>query len=259
MKLLNDAFSAKREVEVSISEPLLTWSKGNLKVKVLYSSAGVGTSIVIETEEVGLLLDAGGGVLRDLIAHNQTMISKHSAIAFSHGHYDHMGGLWTLLGVSRMLNREKKLIILSPPKAIEISLIIEAFKEAYPKTIPFEIELVELNPLETYQLGDLTINPFKVHHSGSTKKGVLPEIPAFGYKISQQDTKISYSGDTCYFEELKDSFEGVDLALVEATMKVDGSEVHLSEKEALKVASGSKEVFLIHKVLQKLIQKNKSD
>jgi ribonuclease BN (tRNA processing enzyme) len=258
MKLLNDSFSAKREEEVSISEPLLTWTKGNLKVEVLYSSAGVGTSIVVETEETGLLLDAGGGVLRDLIAHNRAMIKKLSAIAFSHGHYDHMGGLWTFLGVSRMLNREEKLIILSPPNVIEISLTIEAFKKAYVETIPFEIELIELNPSETFQVGDLSILPFKVYHGGSTKKGVLPEIPTYGYQVKQSETIVTYSGDTCYFEELKSYFEGVDLALVEATMKEDGSEVHLSESEALKVAEGAKEVFLIHKVLPKLIQKKKN-
>jgi len=255
MKLLNDSLSAKREEEVSISEPVLSWTKGNLKVEVLYSSAGVGTSIVVETEKTGLLLDAGGGVLRDLIAHNQTMIRKISAIAFSHGHYDHMSGLWTLLGISRMLNRVEKLIILSPPNVIEIVLIIEAFKKAYSDTIPFEIELIELKPSETFQLGDLTLEPFKVYHGGSTKKGVLPEIPAFGYQVKQLETTVSYSGDTCYFEELKDYFEGVDLALVEATARKDESKVHLSEKEALKVAEKAKEVFLIHKVLQKLIQK----
>ena len=34
-----------------------------------------------------------------------------------------------------------------------------------------------------------------------------------------------------------------------------GSEVHLSETEALKAAEGAIEVFLIHKVLQNLIKK----
>ena len=109
--------------------------------------------------------------------------------------------------------------------------------------------------MEVIKIEGLEVQPFKVHHGGSTKKGVLPEIPAYGFQVKSSEIKIAYSGDTCFFNELKTYFEGVDLALVEATMRDKGSEVHLSETEALKAAEGAIEVFLIHKVLQNLIEK----
>ncbi len=80
------------------------WEGEGWNVKVLYSKAGVATQILVSTVEGDLLVDAGDGALRDLLDLNYDF-EKLKAIAITHGHFDHVGGLWTLFGFLRMMRR----------------------------------------------------------------------------------------------------------------------------------------------------------
>ena len=105
-------------------------------------------------------------------------------VVLTHGHFDHMGGLHSLLGFLRMVGRTKPLPILGPPGSPEIWGAVAAFQSYYTDT-PFEIRCVEMKDRQTVEVEGVTIQAFHVVHCGSIATGkVLDQIPATGYRIS---------------------------------------------------------------------------
>ncbi|MHA2364984.1 MAG: MBL fold metallo-hydrolase [Candidatus Hodarchaeales archaeon] len=247
---------------------MFTWSKNDLTVYVLHSTAGLATQILIIQEEpqnsskFGFLLDAGDGCCRDILETGLNFLNLNG-IAFSHGHYDHMGSLHSLLGIQRMLGRKKKFHLFFPKGSSEIISTLNTFKMAYKESIPFDISETPLsiNNITFSILDSLEITSYPVIHHGSTfgKFGIGPQIPALGYKIKsiKSNTIIAYSGDTGPTDQLFKLFSNdVDLALVEATYPDDswisGRNIrfHLTEKESLNYSKSAQEVRIIHKLPQ---------
>src|SRR4030042_6286828 len=115
-----------------------SWQGKNLKVRILYSVAGIAQHIWVCNEKGSILFDVGDGILRDLQS-NKLELNQLRGIVFTHGHFDHMGGLHSLLGFLRMIGRKEKLPVYSPKGCVEISSIVDNFKKIYSDTIPFEI------------------------------------------------------------------------------------------------------------------------
>ncbi|TFG09704.1 MBL fold metallo-hydrolase [Candidatus Heimdallarchaeota archaeon] len=221
------------------------WEGSYLKVKVLYSRAGLATQILVfDDEEQVFLIDSGDGVLRDLTALPDKLYEKISCIVCSHGHFDHIGGLFSLLGFLRMINRTTELPLIFPSGVTEIEGIVRTFKESYTDSIPFEIKYhnSEVN------IGKVTITPFPVQHRGSIIGfNELPSIPAFGYIIEKGKERILYTGDTGYFDELSVMINDIDFALIEGTYEEKKTPFHLSIIEARKLGKLAKNYKIIHK------------
>ncbi len=86
------------------------WENDEVRVIIPFSAAGVGTTIVLTSKFTGkmMMLDVGDGVLRDLLLFGSTdFVDEIDPIAISHGHFDHVGGLHSLLGFMQMLDRKK--------------------------------------------------------------------------------------------------------------------------------------------------------
>ena len=84
------------------------WENDEVLVEITYSVAGVSTTVVITSRFTGkmMLLDVGDGALRDLLARGSIdFVNDIDVIAITHGHFDHMGGLYPLLGFMRTLGR----------------------------------------------------------------------------------------------------------------------------------------------------------
>lgn len=226
------------------------WKGKDCSVKILYSRAGVATQIIISTMEFDLLIDVGDGVLRDLLKENYDF-NRLKVIAITHGHYDHMGGLWSLLGFCRMLGIKGDLRIIAPKNCIEVKSVIENFVKIYGKTIPYNIILIEVLNEEELSIGEVTIQAFPVLHRGSIRNlGVLDRIPAVGYSIKYRSQRIVVSGDTGFCENLIKYIENADLALIEATLNektLETLEVHLSINEAINIGRKAKNFILIHR------------
>ncbi|MCK7520797.1 MAG: MBL fold metallo-hydrolase [Ignavibacteriales bacterium] len=88
------------------------------------------------------VIDPGDGILRDLNKEIGTQnILTISDIFVSHGHHDHVGGVWSLLTYLRVMNKNLRLSIYFPKGCVEIESIYNAFKKVYSKTISYEINL----------------------------------------------------------------------------------------------------------------------
>ena len=231
-----------------------SWHGKNVSVVVLYSRAGIAQHIWLSTRDIAILIDTGDGLLRDLLDNNFE-VKLLRAIIYTHGHFDHMGGLYSLLGFLRMIGRIEPLHIFAPKGCTEVSATIDNFMESYLDTTPFEIVYKEILPREDFQIAEISVEPYPVIHCGSTHKGgILDPIPALGYRLTHGDEIVAITGDTGLCSSLRGLMSGADLAIIESVYerskdadKETIDKVHLSEDIAKELGKLAKEFFIVHK------------
>jgi len=226
------------------------WKGNKISVWVLYSQAGIATQILLSVNDKDILIDIGDGCLRDLLKFEYNF-DRLKGILITHGHYDHVGGLHTLLGYLRMIGRKEKIVICFPRGCTEAKGMVEMFMTYYSNSIPFEIQVKEIGDREICHIGEIKVETYFVVHHGSIKDKILGQIPATGYRVSFENESIALSGDTGFCDSLIKLVKGTDLAILDATFKgkvTDEviSKVHLSEKKAKEVGKLAKEFILIH-------------
>jgi len=220
----------------------------NIAVHVLYSIAGVATTVAVENRGGFMLLDCGDGALRDLLDARLKPV-RLEGVAISHGHFDHVGGLHTLLGFLRMVGRKAPLPVAYPAGCVEVEAFLDRFYELYPDA-PFAALRLPLGDGDETQLDRWTLRTYAVEHRGSTAAGVLEPIPALAYRVGLGEVVVAFSGDTGPGENLRKLCEGADLALIEATWgdreRRLNPRVHLSRAEAEGYGRLAKRFGLIH-------------
>ena len=230
-----------------------SWQGKETRVQIPFSRAGVAQHIWIESGNDSILVDVGDGILRDVLQ-NRFDLNQLRGMVFTHGHFDHMGGLHSLLGYLRMIGRKEPLLINAPKGCIEVFSAIDNFTKCYPDTIPFKASTKGIEPNEEFHIGAFVIKAYPVVHCGSIDgAGILDPIPALGYRISHGGETIAITGDTGIFSPLKELIDGADLAIIEATHRESaeaGKEslgrVHLSEDVAKEIGKLAKEFILVH-------------
>lgn len=222
------------------------WRGRALSVELLYSVAGVATQIALRADGRLVLLDCGDGTLRALRGELDTL----AGVVISHGHFDHMGGVWSLLGGLRCVGRRAPLTVLAPAGCAELEAVLDGFETIYGDTLSFALTRTTPAPGVAVQLGPFEVTPFEVVHAGSIAgHGPLPRVPAYGYTIERDGERVVYSGDTAPCPALEAAVRGADLALIEATFVSRRSAVHLCRAEAEAVGRGAREHWLIHPAL----------
>lgn len=231
-----------------------SWENDEVRVDVPYSAAGVGTTVVVTSRFTGkvLLMDVGDGALRDLLtAGNLDFVTELDLIVITHGHFDHVGGLWSLLGFLRMLGRTEAVNILVPTGCIEVANIVKGFKECYFDTLGFQINVFQLQHGSGFDTDFFKLKAMGVEHYGSennTDKDIL--MPALGYRVSVGESTVSFTGDSRMCESLENLVTDTDLAIIEATYEQHPNptqKVHLTEIEARSLGKRAKEYILVHK------------
>jgi len=232
-----------------------TWQGRRLRVEVLYSYAGVAQQVLVTCDDYRALVDCGDGTLRDLLDRDVDPAAI-DVFLITHGHFDHVGGLHSMLGFMRMMGREKSLKIVAPAGCYEVTQMISSFMACYGESMSFSIEKVTTGNRDSLELGLLAIESFQVVHCGSMARGeVLDQIPAFGYRLSCDGEAVAITGDSGMCNALKDLVRDADLALIEATLSDDmdvGTEVlekvHLNERLASELGQLAKQYYLVHRI-----------
>ncbi|UCE11460.1 MAG: MBL fold metallo-hydrolase [Candidatus Thorarchaeota archaeon] len=233
-----------------------SWENDEVRVDVPYSVAGVSTTVVVSSKFTGkyLLADVGDGVLRDLLALLGTdFVEEIDMVCITHGHFDHMGGLHSLLGFMRMLGRTSSLDILVPAGCDEVLKMVKSFREVYRPTTKFGIRVQEVRDGVGFDSDFFKINVHDVEHFGLENPDPAKDLlmPAVGYKIQVGETVIAFTGDTRISEGAQNLVLAADLAIIEATRNVAplaGHRVHLTEEEAKELGSLAKDYILIHRM-----------
>jgi ribonuclease Z len=231
------------------------WENDEVEVRIPFSAAGVSTTIVLTSKFTGriMLLDVGDGTLRDLLEHGGIQfVNDLDLIAITHGHFDHMGGIHSLLGFLRMMKRSDKLHILLPEDCIEAIESIRGFRNAYKESLPFEFWYHELTHGTGFDTDFFKVNAIEVEHFGmenTTDQDKL--MPALGYRVRVGDTVIGYTGDTRFCPGAEKIVRDADIAIIEATRKEAPESkyrIHLSEEEAKSLGRLARDHILIHRI-----------
>ncbi|MBI9073220.1 MAG: ribonuclease Z [Melioribacteraceae bacterium] len=227
----------------------LVWEKDNLFIKIFCSIPNISTGIVITSKESIIVVDPGDGILRDLNQDlGQAKILEISDIFISHGHHDHVGGIWSLLTYLSVMKRTKPLNIYFPANCEEVITIQNAFKKVYSHEIKFNINLIPIDNEKEIELDDIKVISFKVNHKEqSSGNEISVSVPALGFKFFNGNKSICYGGDTAYCDNLVEMVKNSDLAIIEAgSEEKDNLEMHLSIDEAIEIGKTAKEYFLVH-------------
>ncbi len=227
----------------------LTWNKEDFSIKIFCSIPNIATGILIRAGKSLFVVDPGDGILRDLNHEIGTKeILNISDIFVTHGHHDHVGGVWSLLTYMRVMNKKTDLKLFYPKGCIEIESIYNAFKKVYSKSIPYRINLIEIDKPKSLKTKNTTVRPFPVIHKEYLHNGVTTRrVPSLGYKFSYNGLKICYGGDTAYCDELAVQAKGSDLAIIEAGHEDETpDEMHMTVGEAKSIGESAKEFFLVH-------------
>ncbi|MDT3697075.1 MAG: MBL fold metallo-hydrolase [Ignavibacterium sp.] len=227
----------------------ISWSKDNFSIKIFCSIPNIATGILVKASETFFIVDPGDGILRDLnkeLKPNQ--ILQVSDIFITHGHHDHVGGVWSLLTYLRVMNKTSLLTIHFPKGCIEILHIHNAFKKVYGDDLPYKIKLNEIDKSKPFVTNKVKVTPFPVVHKEYLfDKKTTRQVPSLGFKFTFEKKNICYGGDTAYCLELVKQAKGADLAIIEAGHDEDTPDgIHMTLNEAKSIGETAKEYFLVH-------------
>ncbi len=227
----------------------LIWRKDDFFIKIYSSIPNISTGILITTDKATFIVDPGDGILRDLNKDvGAVTILKVSDIFISHGHHDHIGGVWSLLTYLSVLRKKSALNIYYPKGGKEIESIYHAFQKVYRKELSYQIHLQPLDNEKSFRRESITIKPFRVNHRELSSDGISTEpVPSLGYKFIYDSKSICYGGDTAYCGSLVKHAKDSDLAIVEAGAKNNTvSELHMTIEQATQIGKTAKDYFLVH-------------
>ncbi|MGB6607593.1 MAG: ribonuclease Z [Atribacterota bacterium] len=218
---------------------------------ILYSRAGIATQILLSTEEYYFIVDAGDGTLRDLVS-LKIDFQKIRGIFLTHGHFDHIAGLYALLGYLRTIERKFPINIYFPKGSKEAQQIVFAFQESY-NDVSFQIQMHEVKGGDELKIKDLKVKIYQMRHYAAVgvNRILHPDV-AVGYQFIHHDKIIAISGDTGMCPELIELVRGADVAYVDSTLKEEEvtdtiiNNLHLSQKKAEEIGKLAKKYIPIH-------------
>ena len=158
---------------------------------------------------LSLLLDCGGSSLPALT--RARIADTIDAIAVSHLHGDHFGGISYLVIQQHFAGRTRPLTVAGPRALAERMRLTEQglYPDFFgPTRLGFEVRTLALGAEES-ALGGARVSALPVRH--------VAESDPHGLRVRVGDRLIAYSGDATWSEHLPRVADGADLFICEAT------------------------------------------
>ncbi len=172
-----------------------------------------------------LLMDCGQTTLSGLSALGVAR-DEVDAIAVSHFHADHFGGIPLFLLATLYQDRRRRPLVVAGPRGIEARVRHAAQALGHPLEphhFPYALRFIELAAGATQDLGVARVRTFETHHS--------PDACPHGMVVETGAERIAYSGDTGWFDALPKLVAGAELFLCECTQVERDYAYHLSLEE----------------------------
>lgn len=239
----------KKSQKELISKYPISWAKKDFSIKIFCSIPNIATGILLQAGTNKFLIDPGDGILRDINKElPSASVSSISNIFITHGHHDHVGGLWSFLTYLRVLRKSDQLNIYYPDGCVEIDSIYNAFSKVYAKSTTYTIALKKISKQTSFRTKGVLVKPFPVIHKEiAIETGLQRVVPALGYNFTHNSLKICYGGDTAYCDALVKNAKGADLAILEAGHDDETpDDMHMTMDEAVSIGRSAKEYFLVH-------------
>jgi ribonuclease BN (tRNA processing enzyme) len=180
--------------------------------------------IHVSAPGVSLLLDCGGSSLPMIKRHMDP--AQITAIAVTHLHGDHFGGIPFLLDEQKWTGRGAPLLIGGPPSLeARVRLVAEGFgMDTSRASLGYDVTYVVLGPGER-DFGGARIAAVPVRHS--------PAAEPHGLRARVDGKLIAYSGDASWSDDLVALAKGADLFICEASNFDRDDPAHISYKQLM--------------------------
>jgi ribonuclease BN (tRNA processing enzyme) len=191
-----------------------------------FSDGGrLNAAIHVTAPGVSLLLDCGGSALPGIKKHVDPATIE--AIAITHLHGDHFGGIPFLMIEQHFTGRKKPLVVGGPP-SLEKRLRAEEqalYPDFYgPTPLGFPLKTVVLGA-EPIELGGALVSALPVRHVAMSEP--------HGLRVEVGGKLIAYSGDARWTEHLAAVAKGADLFICEATFFERDDPSHISYRQLM--------------------------
>lgn len=182
--------------------------------------------IHVSAPGVSLLLDCGGSALPAI--QRAGVSDAIDAIAVSHLHGDHFGGI-PFLAIQQHFTGRTRPLTIAGPRALAERLHgaeMALYPDFYGNTrMSFEVRLVTLSPDEI-DLGGAMVSALPVLH--------VAESDPHGIRVRAGGRLIAYSGDARWSEHLPRVAKGADLFICESTFFAYEDPSHVSYRELVR-------------------------
>jgi ribonuclease BN (tRNA processing enzyme) len=206
-----------------------------------FSDGGrANAAIHVTAPGASLLLDCGGSALPAIKKHIDP--ATIDAIAVTHLHGDHFGGITFLVLEQHFAGRKKALVTGGPPsleqrlRAAEQALFPDFFGHT---PLGFSLSTVVLGA-EPTELGGARVTALPVRH--------VRLAEPHGLRVEVAGKLIAYSGDARWSEHLIPVAQGADLFICEASFYEGEDPSHISYKQLVqhRAELGAKRIVLTH-------------
>ncbi|MBA15307.1 MAG: MBL fold metallo-hydrolase [Sphingomonas sp.] len=172
------------------------------------------------------LIDAGDGAATAFLRAGGNFRNLRS-VWISHIHFDHIGGLYGVLGLRLQTRTQEPLTIYGPPgtKAIVDGLIAAMRPSArsgfgVPGEIPIDpaasVRVVELDDGSVVELGDMKItSAANTHYSFPAGSAEARDFRSLSFRFDMPDKSIVYTGDTGPSDAVVALAKGADMLVTE--------------------------------------------
>jgi len=179
-----------------------------------------------------ILIDCGEGAMRQLMRAGIDFRQVHDII-LTHHHFDHIGSLFTCLGINMMMQRKKSLNIYGPPGTRQI---IEGLSSAcdVPRDIGFGVagqtlphpndfvRVQEISPGDEFMIGEIRVSCCENTHYRSEDQFGTDGSISLSLRFDAPDRSIVFTGDTGPCKRLETFAKGAQL-LVGELIDVEGT------------------------------------